>query len=65
MPIYRFRILDKSGRVIAGQYSHCVDDEAARANAKMLVEQVRGLGIEASCDTRQMPRTSAAGNDHR
>jgi hypothetical protein len=36
MPIYRFRILDNGNRVIAGQCSHCKDDDAAREQADIL-----------------------------
>jgi len=46
MPVYRFRILDKFGRVIAGQYIQCTDDDAARRHADILAAVSRKPGIE-------------------
>jgi len=48
MPVYRFRFLDKSGRVIAGHYSRCEDDAAARAYADGLAAQTGNSNIEIS-----------------
>jgi len=58
MPIYRFRILDKFNRFIAGQYSRCADDDAAREHAESLATQAKGPGIEIWCDAQQVPRSS-------
>ena len=48
MSVYRFRFLDKSGRVIAGHYSRCEDDDAARAYADGLAAQTGNSNIEIS-----------------
>ena len=53
MPICRFRILDNGNRVIAGQYSHCKDDDAAREHADILAAQVKGLGAEIWSDQQR------------
>jgi hypothetical protein len=58
MPIYRFRILDNGNRVIAGQYSPCADDDAAREHAEILAAQAKGLGIEIWCDAHEVSRSS-------
>ena len=51
MPIYRFRILDEFDHVIAGQYSHCKDDDAARRHANILAALSRNSNIEIwDCD---------------
>jgi hypothetical protein len=57
MGIYRFRILDNGNRVIAGQYSHCKDDDAARELADILAAQVKGLSVDIWSDQqREVPR---------
>jgi hypothetical protein len=56
MPIYRFRILNSSDQVIAGQYSHCKDDDVARRHADMLAAQSRNSNIVIWDDDRQVPR---------
>jgi len=56
MPTYRFRILDKSDRVIAGQYSYCEDDDLARKHAEILAAQTRHPSIEIWQDQREVPR---------
>ena len=60
MPIYRFRILDKSDRVIAGQHWHCADDDVARRHAEILAAQTRHSSIEIWRDAQQVPRISPA-----
>jgi hypothetical protein len=55
MPIYRFRILGRSDQVIAGQYSHCKDDDAARQHADILAAQRRYSNIVIWDDDRQVP----------
>jgi hypothetical protein len=60
MPIYRFRILDHGNRVIAGQYSHCKDDDAAREQADILAAQVKDLSVEIWSDQqREVPRKAS------
>jgi hypothetical protein len=59
MPIYRFRILDIHGRVVAGQYNHRENDDAARNHADILdayTMRMRGLSIEIWNGGRQVPR---------
>ena len=56
MPIYRFRILDKFDRVIAGQYSHRIDDDAARDHANIFAAEIKNLSVEIWNDQRQVPR---------
>jgi hypothetical protein len=57
MPIYRFRILDNGNRIIAGQYSHCKDDDAAREHADILAAQFKGPSVEIwSEQQREVPR---------
>jgi len=56
MPIYRFRILGGSDQVIAGQYSHCRDDDAARRHADTLAAQRRNANIAIWDHERQVPR---------
>jgi hypothetical protein len=56
MPIYRFRLLDQFDSVIAGQFIHCNDDDAAREHADILAAQVKGLAIEIWSDEKQVPR---------
>ena len=65
MPIYRFRILDKFDRVIAGQHSHCEDDDAARRHAEILAAHTRHSSIEIWHDQRWVPaeRSAPAGVD--
>jgi hypothetical protein len=58
MPIYRFRILDKFDRVIAGQHSLCENDDAARRHAEILAAQTRHSEIEIWHDQRQVLRIS-------
>ena len=48
MLVYRFRFLDKFGRVIAGHYSRCEDDDAARAYSDVLAAQTGNSNIEIS-----------------
>ena len=60
MPIYRFRILDKSDRVIAGQHWHCEDDDVARRHAEILAAQTKHSCIEIWRDAQQVPRISPA-----
>jgi hypothetical protein len=43
MPVYPFRILDKFDRVIAGQHSHCADDDSAREHAESSSLRLRAL----------------------
>jgi hypothetical protein len=51
MHLYRFRILDKFDRIIAGQYRDCTDDDAARRHAKLLAALTRKSNIEIwNCD---------------
>ena len=45
MAVYHFQFLDKSDRVIAGHYSRCEDDDAARRHADVLVAQTRNSNI--------------------
>jgi len=52
VPVYRFRFLDKSGRVIAGHYSRCENDGAARAYADGLAVQTGNSNIEISRSDR-------------
>jgi hypothetical protein len=56
MPIYRFRILDKFDRVIAGQYSHRIDDDATRDHANIFAAEIKNLSVEIWNDQRQVPR---------
>src|SRR5262245_8483398 len=56
MPIYRFRILDKLDRVIAGQYSYCSDDDAARRHADILAARTRRHDIAIWQGDRLVPR---------
>jgi hypothetical protein len=57
MPLYRFRILDKSNRVVAGQGSICKNDDAAREHAELLATRVRDTDqIEIWHDQRQVIR---------
>jgi hypothetical protein len=56
MPIYRFRILGGSDQVIAGQYSHCKDDDAARRHADILATRNRNSNIVIWDYDRQVPR---------
>ena len=60
MPIYRFRILDETKHVIAGQYSHCNDDDAARRHAEILAAQTRNPNIVIWDDDRQVFREHVA-----
>ena len=53
MPIYRFRILDNGNRAIAGQYSHCKNDDAAREHAEILAAQVKGCSVEIWSDQQR------------
>ena len=48
MPLYRFRILNKSGRVVASQSAFCANDDGARAHAAMLAAETRTHPIEIS-----------------
>ena len=59
MPIYRFRILDETKHVIAGQYSHCNDDDAARRHADIFAAQARSPNIVIWDDDRQVLREHA------
>src|SRR5262249_47368244 len=52
MAEYRFRFLDKLDRVIAGHYSRCEDDDAARAYADVLAAQIGNSNIEISSGDR-------------
>lgn len=56
MPIYRFRILSSSDQVIAGRYSHCKDDDAARWLADAIAAQSRNSNVEIWNGGRQVPR---------
>ena len=56
MPIYRFRFVDKFYQVIAGQWSDCDDDSAAREHADILAAQIDNLSIEIWNGGRQVPR---------
>ena len=56
MPLYRFRILDASHRVIARQYSYREDDGAARGHAEILAAQTEHPNIEIWSNERQVPR---------
>ena len=46
MPLYRFRILDKFGRTIAGQFVDRDDDNAARQHAETLTAQTMNHEVE-------------------
>ena len=56
MPIYRFRILDETKHVIAGQYSHCKDDDAAGRHADILAVKRRSSNIVIWDEDRPVPR---------
>ena len=56
MPVYRFRFLDKLGRVIAGHYGRCEDDNAARAYADALAAKTGNSNIEISSGDRPVSR---------
>jgi len=56
MPIYRFRILGSVDRVVAGQYEHCEDDDAARGHADALAERTGNSNIEIWNDQRRVAR---------
>jgi hypothetical protein len=60
MPIYRFRILDRFDRVIAGQHSHCEDDDVARRHSQILAAQTRHPNIEIWHDQRRVPEERSA-----
>lgn len=57
MPAYRFRVLDKSDRVIAGHHNRCENDDAARAYADVLVAQIGNPNIKILSGEREVPRT--------
>jgi hypothetical protein len=56
MPIYRFRMLGRFDRVVAGQYQHCEDDDAAREHANVLASRTGNSNIEIWSDQRQVAR---------
>jgi len=58
MPVYRFRILDKFNRAIAGQFIYCMDDESARRHADVLAAVSRRQNIEIRADRRLVARES-------
>src|SRR5262249_22192316 len=59
MAEYRFRFLDKLDRVIAGHYSRCEDDDAARAYADVLAAQIGNSNIEISTGDRPVSREAS------
>jgi len=64
MPLYRFRILDKFDHVLAGQYTHLEDDDAARRHAVALQERARNLTVVIWDGARQVLRDrSGAGGE--
>ena len=56
MSIYRFRILNKLHSVIAGQYSFCADDDAARRHDDILSAETHDSDIEIWHEQQQVPR---------
>jgi len=65
MPLYRFRILDKFGRTIAGQFLHLRDDNWARRHAADLASHTKNHPVEIWQGDRQLrwqhrPRAGAA-----
>ena len=65
MPLYRFRILDKFGRRIAGQFSHLLDDDEARRHAVLLRERTKDHAVEVWQDERQVPDLSVLDGDEK
>jgi len=54
MPLYRFRILDKFGHTMAGQFVHWADDNEARRHAAVLQARDKKHSVEIWQDERQV-----------